>query len=110
MEKPFSSPKCWGTWGTNTFCKSCTFITTCRTAANMPASGADSYQAGGHHYKHMAIQPWAVVDTWPIAERVAFYRGNALKYLMRLNDKDAPITNAEKATHYCRKLVEVLSE
>lgn len=110
MNRPFSSPNCWGTYGSSAYCKSCAFDTTCRTAANAPISGVDAQQAGGDHYKRMTIQPWAVVDTWPLAERIAFYRGNALKYIMRLNDKDTPITNAEKAAHYCRKLVEVLSE
>lgn len=71
---------------------------------------ASDEQFGGNHYKKMGTQPWDIIDTWPIAERIGFYRGNALKYIMRLNDKDAPITNAEKAAHYCRKLAEVLSE
>lgn len=71
-------------------------------------TGASAEQAGGDHYKRMGVQPWDVVDTWPQAERVAYYRGNAVKYLMRLNDKDTPLTNAEKASHYCRKLIEVL--
>lgn len=65
-------------------------------------------QVGGDHYKRMAVQPWDVVDTWPLAERIAYYRGNALKYLMRLNDKDTPEQNARKAEHYCQKLAETL--
>lgn len=67
-------------------------------------------QIAGDHYKRMAIQPWDIVDTWPLAERVAYYRGNALKYLMRLNDKDTPEVNARKAEHYCAKLAAVLEE
>lgn len=67
-------------------------------------------QHGGDHYRNMSVQPWDVIDTWPHAERVAFYRGNAIKYLMRLNDKDTPSDNAGKAKHYCEKLIEVLSE
>lgn len=69
---------------------------------------ANDKQVGGDHYKAMKVQPWDVVDTWPLAERVAFYRASALKYLMRLNDKDTPAQNAGKAEHYCAKLVETL--
>ena len=75
-----------------------------------PPPRADTEQFGGTHYKTTPIQPWAVVDTWPLAERIGFYRGNALKYTMRMHDKDAPIDNIEKAGHYCRKLAEVLRE
>lgn len=98
-------------------CSSCPFDAKCiaKTGAPIPNSvgvslKASDEQFGGDHYKKMKIQVWDVVDTWPRADRIAYYRGNALKYIMRLNDKDAPITNAEKAAHYCRKLVEVLSE
>jgi len=69
---------------------------------------ASDHQEGGDHYKCMTVQPWDVVDTWPLPERVAYYRGNALKYLMRLNDKDTPEMNARKAAHYCAKLSETL--
>lgn len=69
---------------------------------------ANEKQVGGSHYKEKAVQPWNVVDTWPWPERVGFYRGNALKYVMRLEDKDSPRINAEKAIHYLEKLIEVL--
>lgn len=69
---------------------------------------ADEKQIGGSHYKEKAVQPWNVVDTWPLPERIGFYRGNALKYVMRLEDKDSPRMNAEKAVHYLEKLIEVL--
>lgn len=71
---------------------------------------AHDTQHGGDHYKRMGVQPWDVIDTWPLAERIGFYRGNLLKYTMRLNDKDAPEDNAGKAEHYAAKLREVLSE
>lgn len=73
-----------------------------------PSGNSGKFQVGGDHYTKQAIQPWDIVDTWPHAERVAYYRGNALKYLMRLNDKDSPETNARKAEHYCAKLAETL--
>lgn len=65
-----------------------------------------NHQVGGSHYTAMATQPWDVVDTWPLEQRVGLYRGNALKYLMRLHDKDSPDMNARKAEHYCAKLAE----
>lgn len=73
-------------------------------------SSARDEQHGGDHYKRMAVQPWDVIDTWPLAERIGFYRGNVLKYTMRMHDKDAPADNAGKAAHYARKLKEVLAE
>lgn len=117
--RPPLSPPCWGYRfnGKPKDCNGCTFANSCWQASEgtWPApppqrTGVNAEQAGGDHYKRMKVQPWDVVDTWPLAERVAYYRGNALKYLMRLNDKDTPKTNAEKAAHYCRKLAEVLSE
>lgn len=74
-----------------------------------PSQARDT-QHGGDHYKRMPVQPWDVIDTWPLAERIGFYRGNLLKYTMRLNDKDTPEDNAGKAEHYAAKLREVLSE
>jgi hypothetical protein len=72
----------------------------------------DAYQVGGEHYTAMPVQPWEIVDTWPMDQRLGFYRGNALKYLMRAGAKggqDAGLEDAKKADHYCRKLVAVLS-
>ena len=65
-------------------------------------------QAGGNHYVDMRVQPWDVVDTWPLEKRIGFYQGNALKYIMRLDYKDDRKTNAAKALHLLKKLVEVL--
>lgn len=69
---------------------------------------ASEEQFGGDHYKTMKTQPWDIIDTWPIEQQIGFYRGNLLKYTMRMNDKDEPLTNIEKAGHYSRKLAEVL--
>lgn len=116
-QRPPLSPDCWGSkWdGKPKNCVGCTFDYSCTRNSDPaaqhvppPPTSANDEQAGGDHYKRMKVQPWDVVDMWPLAERVAYYRGNALKYIMRLNDKDTPLTNAEKAAHYCRKLVEVL--
>jgi len=71
---------------------------------------ANKRQEGGDHYVSMPVQPWDVVDTWPIEQRIGFYRGNAMKYLMRMGSKDMPATEAAKGMHYIQKLVEVLNE
>ena len=67
-------------------------------------------QVGGDHYKTQAIQPWDVMDTWPMAQRIGFYRGNALKYLMRMGAKDNESQEVQKAMHYMEKLLETLKE
>lgn len=69
---------------------------------------AQKTQIGGDHYLKMGIQPWTVVDTWPIEQRIGFYRGGALKYLMRMGTKDEQAQEISKAKHYIEKLLEVL--
>ena len=71
---------------------------------------ANDIQIGGNHYKDAGVQPWEVVDTWPLDQRIGFYRGNALKYTMRMGTKDEQLTEIKKAQHYLQKLVEVLEE
>jgi hypothetical protein len=72
----------------------------------------DGYQVGGEHYTAMPVQPWEIVDSWPLEQRLGFYRGNAIKYLMRAGAKggeETRLEDAKKAQHYCLKLVAVLS-
>jgi len=69
---------------------------------------ANQRQVAGDHYKRMGVQPWDVVDTWPYEQRVGYYRGGALKYLMRMGSKDESPTEIEKGQHYLEKLLEVL--
>jgi hypothetical protein len=71
---------------------------------------ARSHQVGGSHYKSLGVQPWDVVDTWSYEQRVGFYRGNAIKYLMRMGSKDESQTEIAKGMHYMQKLIEVLQE
>lgn len=71
---------------------------------------ANDIQEGGDHYLNMDIEPWDVVDTWPLEQRIGFYRGNLLKYTMRLGTKDEREGEAKKARHYAHKLAEVLEE
>lgn len=67
-------------------------------------------QFGGTHYKAMDIQPWDVVDAWPYSQRVGFYRGNCIKYALRMGAKGDPLEDAEKLAHYARKLVATIKE
>lgn len=71
---------------------------------------ANAKQVAGEHYMKMDIEPWNVIDTWPLEQRIGFYRGNALKYIMRMGSKDERLQEIEKAGHYIEKLVEVLEE
>lgn len=71
---------------------------------------ANDYMVAGDHYKKLGVEPWDVIDSWPLEQRIGFYRGSALKYLMRLGSKDAAAQEAMKAKHYCEKLIEVFSE
>lgn len=70
---------------------------------------ANDRMVGGDHYKQLTIEPWDVIDTWPMSDRVAFYRGNAVKYLLRAGRKGDMYPDIQKAQHYCEKLLEVLS-
>lgn len=71
---------------------------------------ANQRQVGGDHYKEMGVEPWDVVDTWPIEQRIGAYRHGALKYLMRMGSKDEQLQEIKKAGHYIEKLIEVLGE
>lgn len=77
---------------------------------NHSAEPASLRQIGGTHYKQMAVQPWDVVDNWPLEQRIGYYRGNALKYLMRMGSKDQDAQEIGKGLHYIEKLLEVLQE
>lgn len=71
---------------------------------------ARDIQIGGDHYKKSTVQPWDVVDTWPIEQQIGFHRGNALKYVMRMGTKDENLREIRKAAHYLQKLAEVLEQ
>jgi hypothetical protein len=72
-------------------------------------SEARKTQAGGDHYLRMEIQPFDVIDTWPVEQRIGFYRGNLLKYTMRMGAKEDNAKEIAKAKHYAEKLLEVLN-
>ena len=61
-------------------------------------------------FRSMGVEPWDVVDSWPLEQQIGYYRGNALKYLMRMGRKDESVQELKKSLHYMQKLIEVLSE
>lgn len=74
------------------------------------ATRANERQVGGDHYKAMGVEPWNVVDTWPIEQRIGAYRHGALKYIMRMGSKDVSAQEISKGQHYLQKLLEVIQE
>lgn len=59
-------------------------------------------QVGGDHYRQTKIQPWDIIDDWGLD----FYRGNALKYLLRAGRKGPTLEDLRKAKHYIEKCIE----
>jgi hypothetical protein len=71
-------------------------------------SKPETYQVGGDHYKELAVQPWAAMESWLTPEEFAGYlRGNAIKYLARAGRKGDAEQDLRKALHYLEKLVSV---
>lgn len=69
----------------------------------------EAYQIAGTHYVDMKIQPWDVIDTnFDHAQAKGFYRGNALKYIMRAGSKGPAKEDYQKALHYLEKLIDIL--
>lgn len=68
------------------------------------APTARARQVDGGHYQRK-IQPWDVVDEYGLD----YYRGSALKYLLRAGTKEGvtAVTDLEKAAHYIEKAIEV---
>lgn len=77
--------------------------------AGIAMSNARNRQVAGGHYKEMGVEPWDVIDTWPIEQQIGYYRGNLLKYTMRMGRKDQSAQEIAKAAHYAQKLQEVLA-
>ena len=73
-------------------------------------TSADKTQVGGSHYLEMKVEPWTVIDSWSSTQRVGFYKGNALKYIMRAGNKGDVLEDLKKARHYIDKLIEVYGE
>lgn len=63
-------------------------------------SNANGYQVGGSHYKELRIEPWDIIE----ANGLDFWKGNALKYLLR--NKNG-VEDLRKAIHYIQKAIEI---
>jgi hypothetical protein len=63
---------------------------------------ANAVQVGGTHYKTKTLQPWDAIIAWDMG----FLAGNAVKYLVRFQDKGG-VEDLKKARHYIDKLIEV---
>lgn len=68
----------------------------------------EAYQIAGTHYVDMKVQPWDVIDTWPDEQKLGFYRGNVLKYILRAGVKGPEKEDYKKAFHYLEKLIDTL--
>lgn len=67
-------------------------------------------QAGGDHYVRMSVQPWDVIDTWPVEQQIGYHRGNILKYLMRMESKEDRLVQCDKLLHCAQKLRSILNK
>ena len=69
----------------------------------------EAYQIAGTHYVDMRVQPWDVIDSvFDHTQAKGFYRGNALKYIMRAGSKGPAKEDYQKALHYLEKLIDIL--
>lgn len=58
-------------------------------------------------YKTLNIEPYDVMDACMTPEQIkGFYRGNIIKYIMRMEAKGQEVSDVRKALDYCRKLLE----
>ena len=68
-----------------------------------PAEAA-ARQVGGTHYKDKKCEVWTIIDEYGLD----YYRGNALKYILR--NKMDTYEDIEKAHHYLEKWLEINKE
>lgn len=68
-----------------------------------PVSDPRNRQVGGDHYLDHAIQVWDIVEDYGLD----FFRGGALKYLLRAGSKGPALEDLRKAQHYLEKAIEV---
>lgn len=66
----------------------------------------DRQIAGSHYMNASGIQPWHVIDAYGLD----FYRGNALKYLLRAGKKGPALEDLRKARHYLDRIIEMEQE
>lgn len=73
----------------------------CGRVKQPQVDAASSTQVGGLHYQR-AIQPWEIIEVWGLD----FWRGNALKYILRAGNKGPALEDLKKARHYLDYLIE----
>ncbi len=59
-------------------------------------------QIDGNHYQKMGIQPWEIIEK----NRLDYFEGAALKYLLRWKEKDGVI-DLDKIVHYIERIKEL---
>jgi hypothetical protein len=59
-------------------------------------------QAGGSHYKNLAIQPVEYIQ----ANGLDYFQGNIVKYITRHKTKNGA-EDIKKAIHYCQLILEL---
>lgn len=62
-------------------------------------------QVDGTHYKDMELQPWTIIK----ANKLDYWEGAALKYLLRWKEKDG-ITDLDKIIHYVEHIKQLALE
>jgi hypothetical protein len=62
---------------------------------------SSTYQVGGSHYKHMAIQPIDFI----VANDIPYREANVIKYIVRWRSKNG-LEDLQKARHYINMLIE----
>ena len=67
-------------------------------------SEAAARQVGGSHYKGKTCEVWTIIDEYGLD----YYRGNALKYILR--NKMDTYEDTQKAHHYLEKWLEANKE
>ncbi len=69
------------------------------------------HQAGGDHYRRMAVQPWdAMLASRGPAAHVEYHIQTSIKYAMRAGHKGPLIDDVRKAHHHLQRAIEVLEE
>lgn len=76
-------------------------------ANNMTRHSRDKEIAAAQ-YKRTGLPPFEVADAWPLEQRIGYYRGGALKYLMQMDTTDKDPKETEIGLHHLEKLIETL--
>ncbi|OII61160.1 hypothetical protein BJP40_06435 [Streptomyces sp. CC53] len=66
-------------------------------------AAASSPETAPEHYRGKGMEPWDVVDAFGLD----YYRGSALKYILRAGRKGPAAEDLRKAIHFLRKALEL---